>query len=55
MSRELMQALRDLQTERSLQATVNQWENVPAWIFCNEEGGLLDPDNVRKRFFTHCC
>ena len=21
------------------------------WVFCNEVGGILDPDNLRKRIF----
>ena len=51
MSRELTQALKDLYTERQLEAAANGWKEVPAWVFCNEIGGLLDPDNLRKRVF----
>ena len=51
MSLELAQSLKNLQTERQLEATVNGWEETPAWVFCNEVGNHLDPDNVRKRVF----
>ena len=51
MSRELAQALKDLYTERQLETAVNGWEDVPPWVFCSEVGGLLDPDNLRKRVF----
>lgn len=51
MSLELTHSLRNLQTERQLEATVNGWHETPAWVFSNEVGGHLDPDNVRKRVF----
>jgi len=51
MSLELTQSLRNLQTERQLEATVSRWEETPLWVFCNEAGNHLDPDNVRKRVF----
>jgi len=51
MSRELTQALKDLYTERQLETAANGWKDMPLWVFCNEVGGLLDPDNLRKRVF----
>ncbi|MEC4669206.1 MAG: site-specific integrase, partial [Nitrospirota bacterium] len=51
MSRELTQALKDLYTERQLETAANGWKDMPLWVFCNETGGLLDPDNLRKRVF----
>ena len=51
MSRELMQALKDLYTERQLEAVANGWASVPEWVFCNEMGGLLHPDHLRKQVF----
>ncbi len=51
MSRELMQALKDLYTERQLQAAANGWKEIPPWVFCTETGSRLDPDNLRKRVF----
>ncbi len=51
MSKELTQALRDLYTERQLEAAANGWQEVPKWVFCNESGGIVDPDNLRHRVF----
>ena len=51
MSVELQTALRDLYTERQLEAAANKWDTMPKWIFCNASGELLDPDNLRKRVF----
>ena len=53
MSLELCQTLRDLRTERQLEATANGWKMVPVWLFCNEKGELLDPDNLRHRGFYY--
>ena len=53
MSAELRQALRDLQTERQLEAAANGWKQTPVWVFCNENGDLLDGDNVRHRVFYY--
>ena len=52
MSRELTQALADLHLERQLQVAANDWKKISEWVFCNETGGLLDPDNVRHRAFV---
>jgi len=51
MSKELAQTLKDLQTERQLEAAANGWSEVPRWVFCNEQGGLLHPNNLRDRVF----
>lgn len=51
MSLELRQVLRDFQTERQLEATVKEWPDVPPWVFCNEDGHVLDPSNLRDRVF----
>ena len=51
MSRELTRVLKDLYTERQLDAAANGWKDIPPWVFCSETGGLLDPDNLRKRVF----
>jgi len=53
MSLELCQALRDLRTERHLEAAANGWKHLPDWVFCNENGDLLDPDNLRHRVFYY--
>ena len=51
MSLELTQALKDLYLDRQLEAAAKGWEDVPEWIFCNETGGLLHPNNLRDRVF----
>ena len=51
MSDGLARALKNLQVERQLAAVANGWIEMPSWVFCSETGGLLDPDNVRKRAF----
>ncbi len=51
MSRELAQALKDLYTERQLEAAANGWASVPEWLFCSETGGLLDPERIRRGFY----
>lgn len=51
MSRELERALKDLYVERQLETAANGWQDMPLWVFCHENGGLLDPDTLRKRVF----
>ncbi len=51
MSRELAQALKDLQTEQQIEAAARAWPEIPSWVFCSEVGGLLHPHNVRDRIF----
>ncbi len=50
MSRKLTQTLKDLLTDRQLEAAMNKRE-VSSWVFQSGTGGLLDPDNVRHRAF----
>jgi integrase len=50
MSLELAQTLKDLFLERQVEAGANETE-VPPWVFCNEKGGLLHPNNLRDRIF----
>ena len=51
MSRELAQTLRDLLTERQIEAAASRWTETPPWVFCSETGGLLHPHNLRDRVF----
>lgn len=30
------------------------WGEPPEWLFFNEEGGMIDPDNLRSRVFYKC-
>ncbi|WP_447986367.1 tyrosine-type recombinase/integrase [Nitrospira sp. Nam74] len=50
MSKELRDALKQLHTERQ-SAAANGCTEMSKWVFCNEAGGILDPDNLRKRIF----
>ena len=50
MSLELTQALKDLKLERQIEAGASGTD-VPAWVFCNERGGLMHPHNLRDRIF----
>jgi len=51
MSKELGKALKQLHAERQAQATANGAREMPQLVFCNEAGGIIDPDNLRKRIF----
>jgi integrase len=46
MSLELTQVLKDLKLERQINAGASRTE-MPPWVFCNENGGLLHPHNLR--------
>jgi len=50
MSLELAQTLKDLLLERQVEAGANGTD-VPPWVFRNEIGGLLHPNNLRDRIF----
>ena len=50
MSLELTQVLKDLKLERQIDAGASG-TGVPPWVFCNENGGLLHPNNIRDRIF----
>ena len=43
--------LRRAQTERKAEALRRGWGSVPEWVFCTEQGGPLDGDNLRHRIF----
>ena len=51
MSLGLTQALKDLEIDRQLEKVTRNWKDMPPWVFCNENGGLLNPNHVRDRFF----
>jgi integrase len=51
MSGQLAEALRGLHTERKAETLKRGWGHVPEWVFCNEDGGALDGDNLRHRVF----
>jgi len=51
MSLELAQTLKDLEIDRQLEKVTRQWNELPPWVFCNELGGLLNPNHLRHRIF----
>jgi integrase len=51
MSAQLAETLRTLLTSRKAETLRKGWPQVPDWVFCNEEGGPLDGDNLRHRVF----
>jgi len=51
MSAQLTETFRALLTARKAEALRRGWKEVPEWVFCNEEGGPLDGDNLRHRVF----
>jgi len=51
MSQQLLETLKGLLTSRKAEALKNGWGKVPEWVFCNEDGGALDGDNLRHRVF----
>ena len=46
MSRELGQALKDLQPEQQSEAGARGWKEIPPWVFSSEVSGLLHPHNL---------
>lgn len=51
MSQQLSETLKGLLTTRKAEVLRNGWGKVPEWVFCNEDGGPLDGDNLRHRVF----
>ena len=51
MSAQLAETLKTLLTSRKAETLRKGWPQVPDWVFCNEEGGPLDGDNLRHRVF----
>jgi len=47
LSTQLGGTLRTLLTVRKAEALKKGWGRVPDWVFCNENGGRLDGDNLR--------
>jgi integrase len=50
MSARLAEALKQHLVHHELEA-LGQDRSKPEWVFCNETGGMLDPDNIRHRVF----
>jgi len=51
MSRQLSETLKALHKERKAEALAKGWGEVPATVFVNEAGRILDGDHLRRRVF----
>lgn len=51
MSKQLKSALLELRHKRKLETVRKGWGKVPEWVFVNETGNPLDPNNWRRRVF----
>jgi integrase len=51
MTKQLIEALRELQKKRKEETLKKGWPEVPEWIFCNTRGGVMNADNFRKRIW----
>lgn len=49
LSAQLREALEALRVERKRETLRRGWRDVPAWVFANDQGNLVDPDNFRHR------
>jgi len=51
MSQELARVLQELRLDRQLDASAAGRPEISPWVFPNEDGGLLHPNNLRDRVF----
>ncbi|MBU4233713.1 MAG: site-specific integrase [Proteobacteria bacterium] len=51
MSPQLAKTLKELKTDRKREALTKGWGEVPACVFINEAGQVLDEGNLRRRVF----
>ena len=49
MSLQLTETLKTLMVERKKETLRKGWGEVSEWVFTNEAGNMMDPDNFRKR------
>ncbi len=45
----LTEILKALLVERKKETLKKGWQKIPAWIFTNDPGNMMDPDNFRNR------
>jgi site-specific recombinase XerD len=50
MSKELSETLNAYLVDRKNDTLKNGWKETPEYLFFNEEGRMVDPDHLRKRF-----
>ncbi|MFC1866558.1 tyrosine-type recombinase/integrase [Thermodesulfobacteriota bacterium] len=51
MSKGLSEILKVYLTERKRETLKKGWKESPEWLFYNENGGIIDVNNIRKRIF----
>jgi integrase len=51
-TRQVAMELQNLRKKRKEDALGNGWGDAPEWVFCNESGNPMDPDNFRKRVWN---
>jgi len=54
MSLQLAEVLKAHMTATKEETLRRGWKEPPQWLFCNEDGGPLDQNNLRKRYFYKC-
>jgi integrase len=54
MSDALIEALQALKKARMEQWLAKGQNEIPRWVFCNQEGGILDANNLRNRALHKC-
>ena len=54
MSLELATVLKDHILNSKKEALKRGWGEPPEWLFYNNEGAIVDPNNIRKRVFYKC-
>lgn len=52
LTNQVLTELQKLRKKRKEEALRKGWQSVPEWVFCNEHGNPLDPDNFRKRVWN---
>jgi integrase len=54
MSEQLAEVLKTHLTDRKKETLKKGWKREPEWLFYNEDGGMIDISNLRKRVFYKC-
>jgi integrase len=54
ISTALLDALMELKRERQEEWLAKGKNEIPPWVFCNQEGNPLDMNNVKNRHFYKC-
>jgi len=54
LSTQLASVLKSHLTKRKKEVLKKGWKEQPEWLLYNENGGMIDPANLRKRIFYKC-